>query len=229
MADFTAPPLGSRSGANAPAPEEPAGGPDRRNGGPAFGLGQRPAPVRDDSSATIFIALVGGIAILAIVALIAGASGSPNFSIGLAFGVGIGAVPYAIFMAVRIAVSAGGDEPRKRRMTEEEWERVFGAGSRTEGASSQANRGGTGRTGWSRASSAVDPEAALQQAYDLLGLSSDSSMREVRASYHRQAQRHHPDKVTRASEEARILAEQRMKKINAAYALIRQSRARAPA
>jgi DnaJ-class molecular chaperone len=44
---------------------------------------------------------------------------------------------------------------------------------------------------------------------------------EISAAYRKLAQTHHPDKVTKQKPEVREYSEQRMKEINAAYALLR--------
>jgi len=220
---------------HAPAPDQSAGaarGFGLGTDGISFDLGTRSrAAGRDDSSATVYIALITGVAVLSLAALIAGISGSPQFSIGLGLGVGAGIVPILIFAGIGAAASsAGRDQARgRRRMTEEEWERVFGSGGGGSRADSASRSGGEQKTSQSADLDDAEPATALQRAYDLLGLSPESGSREVRAAYHRLAQRHHPDKAAGQSDAARAVAEQRMKELNVAYALIRESRGRARA
>jgi hypothetical protein len=184
------------------------------------------AASREDENPTLYIALIGGVVILAVIALIAGASGSPQFSIGLGLGVAVGAVPYLVFIAIHAgANSRTGDGKRRRRMTQDEWERVFGRESN--GSDAAAGSPGAEDPHASGSSDpAVSAAAALQRAYDLLEVSPQAGSREVRSAYHRLAQQHHPDKFVGQSEEARAVAGLRMREVNAAYALIRESRKR---
>lgn len=227
MTESASPRLDSDTGpAPVDEPAESAGGIGNR--GFAYDIGAPSwAASRDDSTTVIFIAIVVGVAILTVIALIAGASGSPQFSIGLGLGIGVGAVPYLIFVGIHAGVTSRSDPARRRRrMTREEWERVFGpesAGGAASGPDSYRNSRGTEQPG-----PEAIREAALLRAYELLGLSPEVGNRELRSAYHRLAQRHHPDKVARQSEEARAVAEHSMRQINAAYALIRESRRKEP-
>jgi hypothetical protein len=60
------------------------------------------------------------------------------------------------------------------------------------------------------------------QAFRVLGLPSNASPGEISAAYHQLAQLYHPDKVVGLAPEFGILADKRMKEINAAYASIKQ-------
>ncbi len=65
------------------------------------------------------------------------------------------------------------------------------------------------------------PEAQ-KPAYDTLGIPVGASLDEITAAYHRMAQLYHPDKVAGLAPEFRVLAEKRMKEINAAYEQLKQ-------
>jgi hypothetical protein len=67
--------------------------------------------------------------------------------------------------------------------------------------------------------STLDPE--LRQAVSTLGLLEVPSPAELKRVYHELAQRNHPDRFARGPREIRELAEQRMREINDAYALLR--------
>jgi hypothetical protein len=86
-----------------------------------------------------------------------------------------------------------------------------------------------GETG-SRAKSDVPPSHAptrntmsRAQALKILGLGEAASAEEISAAYRRMARLNHPDKVASLDPEFRALADQRMKDINAAYALLRSA------
>ncbi len=59
--------------------------------------------------------------------------------------------------------------------------------------------------------------ALVDQAYKMLGVNTNSSADEISAAYRHLAQMYHPDKVVGLAPEFQILAEKRMKEINAAY------------
>ncbi|MGF1498553.1 MAG: DnaJ family molecular chaperone [Elainellaceae cyanobacterium] len=59
-------------------------------------------------------------------------------------------------------------------------------------------------------------------AYEVLGITPGASLTEIRAAYHRVARQNHPDKVVGLAPEFRLLAEQRMKLITAAYKTLSQ-------
>jgi|SRR5579871_704125 len=61
------------------------------------------------------------------------------------------------------------------------------------------------------------------QAYRLLGLGSEASAAEISAAYHRLAQMYHPDKVVGLAPEFQVLADKRMKEINAAYEMLKSA------
>jgi hypothetical protein len=59
------------------------------------------------------------------------------------------------------------------------------------------------------------------KALKVLGLTESPSPEVLSAAYHRLAQMYHPDKVAGLAPEFQVLADQRMKEINAAYAFLR--------
>jgi hypothetical protein len=67
----------------------------------------------------------------------------------------------------------------------------------------------------------LERESSLATALKTLGVSKGAGAEEISAAYRKLAQTHHPDKVTKLKPEVREYSEQRMKEINAAYALLR--------
>lgn len=67
-------------------------------------------------------------------------------------------------------------------------------------------------------------DETLNQAWQLFGLAPGATSDEISPAYHRLAAMYHPDKVAHLAPEFRLLAEQRMKEINAAYALSNSGR-----
>ena len=57
--------------------------------------------------------------------------------------------------------------------------------------------------------------------YQILGISKDASLEEIKAAYRRLANQYHPDKVMHLGEEFRTLAERRFKEIQEAYQELR--------
>ena len=62
---------------------------------------------------------------------------------------------------------------------------------------------------------------SLATALKTLGVVEAAGAEEISAAYRKLAQTHHPDKVAKLRPEVREYSEQRMKEINAAYALLR--------
>ena len=62
---------------------------------------------------------------------------------------------------------------------------------------------------------------SLATALKTLGVVEAAGAEEISAAYRKLAQTHHPDKVANLKPEVREYSEQRMKEINAAYALLR--------
>jgi hypothetical protein len=233
-ANWLPPGLGHAEGLTA----APADGLERAEEGtadPAFW--QEPPPWRQheelSSTAAAFICIVVATSVLAVAALIAGGSGSPDFTLGLAIGVGAGVVPYVLYLILRAGWWAGtGDRSgRRRRLTEDEWRRIFGPrqGSRFSGTPFFGSASRADQTSWQSAQFVdPDPQEAALHAFAVLGVGAQASIRDVRIAYHRLAHRYHPDKVAGESRELRERAEQRMKELNAAYAVIQQRARAAP-
>jgi hypothetical protein len=53
--------------------------------------------------------------------------------------------------------------------------------------------------------------------YEILGIAVDASAQEIQQAYRELVKKYHPDRVTHLGEEFRLIAEQRMQKINEAY------------
>jgi DnaJ domain len=62
---------------------------------------------------------------------------------------------------------------------------------------------------------------SLATALKTLGVAEAAGAEEISAAYRKLAQTHHPDKVAKLKPEVKEYSEQRMKEINAAYALLR--------
>ena len=83
------------------------------------------------------------------------------------------------------------------------------------------------RTEPRRAAAEVNPEVPSgpeAQARKVLGVGEGGSFDEITAAYRRLAQMYHPDKVAGLAPEFQIIAESRMKELNAAYELFKRRR-----
>ena len=69
-----------------------------------------------------------------------------------------------------------------------------------------------------------DQAAITDYRYEILGIDPSSSDEEVKKAYRAKALKYHPDKVTDRSEDDRKWAEDRFKKINIAYEMIKKER-----
>jgi hypothetical protein len=67
------------------------------------------------------------------------------------------------------------------------------------------------------------PSGPGAQARKVLGVADSASPDEIAAAYRRLAQMYHPDKVAGLASEFQIIAETRMKELNAAYELLKRS------
>lgn len=61
-------------------------------------------------------------------------------------------------------------------------------------------------------------------AHEILGVKEDASDAELRKAYHQKARQYHPDTVAHMAPEFRVVAEQKMKELNAAYEALRAAR-----
>lgn len=71
---------------------------------------------------------------------------------------------------------------------------------------------------------ASERQSDWQKYYTILGVSSDTSMDEIRKAYRTLAMKHHPDKVSQLSEEVQIAAKEKFQIIVDAYKKIRKLR-----
>jgi DnaJ-domain-containing protein 1 len=121
---------------------------------------------------------------------------------------------------------ARGTEPRLVRQSArrcvELLERMAGekgSGDAEEGSSRKQASASGARTG--RASNAYRAGRATREAgraaHDVLGVDASATGDEIAAAYHQLAQLYHPDKVATLAPEFTVIAERRMREINAAY------------
>ena len=75
-----------------------------------------------------------------------------------------------------------------------------------------------------RSAAEIEQEKRTGEALEMLGLESGASKGEINAAYREMARMYHPDKVANQSIEVEEYAVQRMKEINAAYALLKRRR-----
>ena len=68
----------------------------------------------------------------------------------------------------------------------------------------------------------IERDVRIEAALGTLGVGVDASAAEISAAYREMARLYHPDKVANETVEIREFAEQRMKEINAAYALLKR-------
>jgi hypothetical protein len=176
-------------------------------------------------SQTAVLGLIVAAVVVTVALLVGGGLGSPNFSLGLAIGVGVAGLPcLLLFLADAVSLRPAGRRNHPRRSPKaEDWERFWAPRGPARGpeGSSGWTFAGDGSDGAQTSAEAADPLGDLRWAYTLLGLPVEASRREVRAAYHRLAHQFHPDKAAGQSEQLRRDAERRMKELNAAYELLR--------
>jgi hypothetical protein len=188
------------------------------DGATATGANARVAARGPSSGAVIFWLILATLAVSG-AAIAFGAGGYPVFGLGLGFGFAVGAIPYGLLVLAHASASemTTPRTGRKRRMTDEEWQRIFGPRTSGPGAwTAQEPPPGAGR-------SQPDAAPALdeQLAFERLELEPGATLRQVTRAYHRLAHRYHPDLTAGLPEGERMLAEQKMKELNAAYELLR--------
>jgi hypothetical protein len=124
---------------------------------------------------------------------------------------------------------ARGTEPRlvkqSARRCVELLERLSGGASDERKTRDTSSRARTGRaSGWRPVGGAARGKG--RSAQDVLGVGADATPEEVAAAYHQLAQLYHPDKDANLAPEFMVIAERRMREINAAYEeLTRRARA----
>ena len=64
----------------------------------------------------------------------------------------------------------------------------------------------------------------LEQAYEILGISSDADEQAIKKAYRKKATKYHPDKVANLGSEIKEVAEEKFKAINKAYKKIQDAR-----
>lgn len=77
--------------------------------------------------------------------------------------------------------------------------------------------GGGGSSGDSRTPPGATRSERGRSPYEVLGIKSRASEKEITSAYRQLVQQYHPDKVADMAPEFREIAERRMKEINAAY------------
>jgi DnaJ-domain-containing protein 1 len=115
---------------------------------------------------------------------------------------------------------ARGTEPRlvkqSARRCVELLDRLSGSSSEEHKTRNDSSRARAGRTsGWRPVGRATRGKG--KTAEDVLGVVLDATPEEVAAAYHQLAQLYHPDKVANLAPEFMVIAERRMREINAAY------------
>lgn len=78
------------------------------------------------------------------------------------------------------------------------------------------SQGGQGFDGFERPGSAPAPDR-IAEALSVLGLSEGATAAEIKQAWRQLSKENHPDRVTHLGEEFRRVAEERMRRINAAY------------
>lgn len=66
-------------------------------------------------------------------------------------------------------------------------------------------------------------DSSVRSSFEALGLSMGASSREVRVAYKKRMSEYHPDKVANMGDKLKALADEETKKINAAYALLKEA------
>lgn len=76
---------------------------------------------------------------------------------------------------------------------------------------------GDGERASSKNNSTFEAEADAEDAWAVLGLTHGASREEIKKAYRELAGKYHPDKVSHLGDEFKVLAEERFKKVQAAY------------
>ena len=105
----------------------------------------------------------------------------------------------------------------RRTRTEEEQEQQ----GRTSDRDSKDQRRGAGASDRRTSRSGLSPAEA--EAFAILGLEPGAGLAEIKKAYRRMVVQYHPDKVAHLGQEFQRVAEEKMKEINVAYEILRQS------
>ena len=106
------------------------------------------------------------------------------------------------------------------RSPAEQGQNAYSSGSYESGQESGYSR----KTDDSQTNSRRGDAGPLTQeaAYKILGIRNGTSPREIRRAYLDMVQKYHPDKVFNLADEYKVIAEEKMKEINAAYDLLKE-------
>ena len=107
----------------------------------------------------------------------------------------------------------GGNEPHAQNAySSSSYERQYESGDsrRTDGSQSKSRSGHAG-------------PVTREASYKILGIRNGAAPDEMRRAYLEMVQKYHPDKVFNLAEEYKVIAEEKMKEINAAYDLLKAS------
>lgn len=88
-----------------------------------------------------------------------------------------------------------------------------GYGSNKSYSSSDSNNSSQGK---------FSEKVTYETACEILGIKTGASQDEIKKAYHQLAQKYHPDKVSHLAEEFKVIAENKMKEINAAYMMLKE-------
>jgi len=100
--------------------------------------------------------------------------------------------------------------------------RAFGTSAGTQDTGEETPGEGEREKRAYRSAAEIEQERRTEEALEMLGLEGEVSEGEINAAYREMARMYHPDKVANQSPQVREYAEQRMKEINAAYALLKR-------
>lgn len=112
---------------------------------------------------------------------------------------------------------------RSYRGEQEEQEPHAGHGRSSSSHESQGEAGSSGKTGDAGGKSRGGHAGPLtrEASYRILGIGEGATREEIRHAYLAMVQKYHPDKVFNLADEYKVIAEQKMKELNAAYDLLK--------
>jgi DnaJ-domain-containing protein 1 len=121
--------------------------------------------------------------------------------------------------AARFARAFGAEDLREKRHKNSSAGAATASGKASGRSSSNGQKG---REEAYRSAEDLEREARLATARKTLGVAKGAKAEEIIAAYRELARTHHPDKVASLAPEASEYSEQRMKEINAAYAVLKR-------